>query len=274
MAVEENVELMELVAPVQLAPSGDDVIMTLQNMKISPGETSGGRARVVPDGDSTRSLKVRKIFTAIGADVQEPWQLPPEGNTDTLQLSHCTLTAKDLPLVFGGDLTNSLKSVTDAIASGKQAAVALDVFFTSGLDAAAEKLDACRVGSGPALSMESYLKSGRSAKKSHSVSYAEINTDYFSTAAPVSAAHLDAAKRIQSFAEIEGTFTGEQAQTEAGRCFNCGICNACGNCRIFCPEVAVTLTETLRQVNLDYCKGCGICVTECPRNAMALEEEI
>ena len=50
--------------------------------------------------------------------------------------------------------------------------------------------------------------------------------------------------------------------------------NACDNCRLFCPEIALFLKDNRRQVNLDYCKGCGICVVECPRNAMALEEEI
>jgi len=274
MAVDEGVKIMELVAPVRLAVNGDDVLLTLRSMKVSRGQTSGGRARVVPDGEKIRSLKVSRIFTAIGAGVSKPWQLPPEGNADTLSLSHCTLTAKGLPLVFGGDLTNPLKSVTDAIASGKQAAMALDTFFKSGWDAVAENLAACRVGRGPALSMETYMGGDRSVRNPHSVSYGEINIDYFSTAPRVSAAYLGADKRIQSFAEIAGTLTGDQAQKEAGRCFNCGICNACENCRIFCPEVAVTLVDARRQVNLDYCKGCGICVQECPRNAMALEEEV
>ena len=76
----------------------------------------------------------------------------------------------------------------------------------------------------------------------------------------------------QNFDTIDETLSGDKAVVEASRCFSCGICNDCDNCRLFCPELAVEL-ETTRGINLDYCKGCGICVVECPRNAMALEEE-
>jgi Pyruvate/2-oxoacid:ferredoxin oxidoreductase delta subunit len=73
--------------------------------------------------------------------------------------------------------------------------------------------------------------------------------------------------------EVEQTLSPEAAEKEFARCFNCGICNECDNCRVFCPEVAVIADEH-REINLKYCKGCGICVTECPRNAMSLEEEV
>jgi NADPH-dependent glutamate synthase beta subunit-like oxidoreductase len=274
MAAREGVQIMELMAPVRIEAEGGELVLTVQPMKISGTETSSGRARVTPDSKETQSVRVQKIFTAIGAEPLEPWQFPPQKNAVSMHFSHCTFTGKDLPFVFGGDLTNPLKSVTDAVASGKQAAMALDTFFQKGWDAIADRLASCRVGNGPALSMESYLGAERTIRNLHIVSYDEINTDYFSPAARIAASSLSQDKRIQSFSEIEGTFTVEQAIKESRRCFNCGICNECDNCRIFCPEVAVILKDTSRQVNLDYCKGCGICVVECPRNAMALEEEI
>jgi Pyruvate/2-oxoacid:ferredoxin oxidoreductase delta subunit len=152
--------------------------------------------------------------------------------------------------------------------------MALDIFFQKGWDAVEERLVSCRVGNCQALSMESYLGGGRTIRNSHIVSYEEINTDYFSSASRIESPLLSKNKSIQSFSEIEGTVTISQAMEETRRCFNCGICNECDNCRLFCPEIAVILKDTRRQVNLDYCKGCGICVVECPRNAMALEEEI
>ena len=79
---------------------------------------------------------------------------------------------------------------------------------------------------------------------------------------------------IRSFDEISATYVKDSAKTEAARCFNCGICNACDFCRLYCPEMAVMVEKAERRINLDYCKGCGVCATECPRNAMALEEEI
>ena len=85
---------------------------------------------------------------------------------------------------------------------------------------------------------------------------------------------LDAPQRIRSFEEASTTYDEDDAKKEAARCFNCGICNACDFCRLYCPEMAVIADKVKRGINLGYCKGCGVCVTECPRNAMSLEEEI
>jgi NADPH-dependent glutamate synthase beta subunit-like oxidoreductase/ferredoxin len=274
MARKEGVKILELFAPIQIEKTGGACFLTLQQMKISGAETSGGRAVVVPDGRVTQLRRVDHVFTAIGAEPTEPWQFPPEQGPETLHLGHCTFAHRDRPLMFGGDLTNPIKSVTDAIASGKQAAMALDAFFKKGWDANADRLAPYRVGSGPALSMESYLKGEHTSRNRHIVSYEEINTDYFSTAARVLSASLAVDESVHSFLETEETYTFDQAVEETYRCFKCGICDSCNNCRIFCPEVAVVFKDSRRVIDLNYCKGCGICVVECPRNAMALEMEI
>jgi Pyruvate/2-oxoacid:ferredoxin oxidoreductase delta subunit len=105
------------------------------------------------------------------------------------------------------------------------------------------------------------------------VSYSELNTHYFNSASRVIAPVLPPGDRIQSFLPVESTLATEAALEEARRCFNCGICNACDYCRLYCPEMSVMVEDERRYINLDYCKGCGLCVAECPRNAMALKEE-
>ncbi len=273
-AVKEGVKIMELFSPSSIAQDGGEYILTLQPMKRSGMETDTGRARVVPDGETTQELRVQRIFTAIGAEPSESWQLPSEENAETVYLSHCAFMANNPPFLFGGDLTNPTKSVADAIASGKQSAMALDTFFKKGLNAITNRLNSCLVGNGPALSMERYLDGKRSNRNPDMVSYEDINIDYFSPAPRIKAKSLSLNKQMNPFDEIETTFTIRQVMEETRRCFNCGICNACDNCRIFCPEIAVDLQDGQRRINLDYCKGCGICVVECPRNAMALEEEV
>ncbi len=273
-AVKEGVKIMELFSPSSIAHDGGEYILTLQPMKRSGMETDTGRARVVPDGETTQELRVQRIFTAIGAEPSESWQLPSEENAETVYLSHCAFMANNPPFLFGGDLTNPTKSVADAIASGKQSAMALDTFFKKGLNAITNRLNSCLVGNGPALSMERYLDGKRSNRNPDMVSYEDINIDYFSPAPRIKAESLSLNKQMNPFDEIETTFTIRQVSQETRRCFNCGICNACDNCRIFCPEIAVDLQDGQRRINLDYCKGCGICVVECPRNAMALEEEV
>jgi NADPH-dependent glutamate synthase beta subunit-like oxidoreductase len=274
MAEEEGVSIMELYSPLEIKEDNGEFILSLQRMKTSSMETDRGRARVIPDGQTVRHLRVRKIFVSIGAEPSAPWQVPSRKNAETLHLSHCTMTASERPLLFGGDLTNTVKSVADAVASGKQAAMALDVFFRQGKHAVTNRLNACLVGNGPALSMECYMGGKRLSRNPQIVSYDDLNLDYFSRNPRVESKSLARDKRIYSFDEIETTFTNDQAVEEARRCFNCGICNACDNCRVFCPEIAVTLQNSERRINLDYCKGCGICVFECPRNAMDLEEEL
>jgi NADPH-dependent glutamate synthase beta subunit-like oxidoreductase/ferredoxin len=68
----------------------------------------------------------------------------------------------------------------------------------------------------------------------------------------------------------QGRFSS--AQKEAGRCFSCGICNGCGVCWVFCPDLAVAGSREDFEILLDYCKGCGICVRECPAGALDMEE--
>jgi Pyruvate/2-oxoacid:ferredoxin oxidoreductase delta subunit len=176
--------------------------------------------------------------------------------------------------VYGGDLTSPIKSVTDAIASGKQAAMALDTYFNAGMDAIEDRLAGCRVGAGPALSMDVYLEKDRKDRTAHVVGYDEIVSAYFQPAARSEPSTLELGQRIKSFSEIETALDNNAAREEATRCFNCGICAACDYCRLYCPEMAVMVDRGRRSINMDFCKGCGVCATECPRNAMALEEEI
>ena len=278
MALQEGVEIMELVAPIhiqqnQSESSSASYTLTLQQMKISNTQISG-RARVIPDGKNTETIETQNIFVAIGAEPDALWHIPTTENAKSLSLSHCKLIEQKIPFVFDGDLTSPVKSVADAIASGKQAAMALNTYFEKGLEAVDVTLAACRVGPGPALSMDAYLGGNRQDRNAHVVTYNEIVTDYFQTAPRVTPSSLDASRRLQSFAEVESTLTDDLAKGEAARCFSCGNCNACDYCRLYCPEMAVKVEKEQRSIDMDYCKGCGVCATECPRNAMALEEEI
>jgi NADPH-dependent glutamate synthase beta subunit-like oxidoreductase/Pyruvate/2-oxoacid:ferredoxin oxidoreductase delta subunit len=270
MALSEGVRLMEMLAPAAIEKKADAYLLSLQGMTLSDMDI-GGRPRVIPDGKPVETLRVDRVFYAIGAEADASWSMPQKGDGNALTLSHCTLVDGETPVVFGGDLTNAFKSVTDAIASGKQAALALDTLFRTGLAGIESRLFSCRVGGGPALSMEVFTGGDRRDRSAHVIGYEELNVDYFEPVPRVAVPLSDLEERMTSFEEIEPTLTGPEAVAEAGRCFNCGICNDCDNCRLFCPEIAV-IFEASRRIDLDYCKGCGICVVECPRNAMTLEE--
>ena len=279
MALDEGVKLKTLLTPIAIKDAAKDspdhrapYVLTLQKMKVSAMEIEK-RARVIPDGDKTETLQVDYIISAIGAEPEARWQPVLGGAIPDLDLSHCKLIDDDLPIAYGGDLTNRFKSVADAIASGKQAAIALDTCFKSGWDAVKKAVTGCQVGPGPSVSMTIHLGKERKDRSPHIVSYNEINTHYFPSASRVNAPLLAIEDRSQSFLPVESTLAKESALEEARRCFNCGICNACDYCRLYCPEMSVMVEDEHRHINLDYCKGCGLCVAECPRNAMALKEE-
>jgi len=274
MALNEGVRLKTLLSPVRIEAAGSPTkyVLTLQKMKVSTTQING-RARVVPDGDQTEAIQIDHVFSALGAETAESWQAVPEEAHPSVKLSHCRLIHAKIPIAYGGDLTNRVNSVADAIASGKQAAIALDTYFKSGWDTINKAVARCQVGSGPAVSMAIYLGEARTNRNPHLVASSEINTDYFQSEPRRSAPILAADDRIRSFAPVEATFSKRAAVDESRRCFNCGICNACDYCRLYCPEMSVIITDAGRSIDLDYCKGCGLCVAECPRNAMALEEE-
>lgn len=277
MALEEGVELWELQAPVKIAEQDGDFVVTLQHMQIIKKDGQR-RARVKPDSNKKKEIRVQHLFKAIGAEADETWYDPPKKTKGMLRLSNCVLLHKSRgpTLVYGGDLVADIKSVAHAVASGKQAAIALDILFHEGLDAVRPRLQTSLVGEGPAISLETYMGGPRSLRNHRIVHYQELNTDYFHFAPVIAQPRLLREERLQSFAEINLKIGASLAIREAERCFNCGLCNQCDNCQLFCPEIAVTRDNNPRgrHINYDYCKGCGLCVVECPRNAMILEEEL
>ncbi|MGA2331845.1 MAG: FAD-dependent oxidoreductase [Syntrophales bacterium] len=276
MALEEGVKLEELVGPSAIEHHSGQLRLLLRKMKIE-GQDKDGRGRIVFDGKKTVNKVVDHVFAATGATAAEPWYSPPLTQRGVMGFSHCVLLLEEsgAPVIFGGDLTNEAKNVAQAIASGKQAAMVLDTYFERGIDKVKPRLEACRVGDGPALSMEVYLGSTRGLRSPHLVQYGEINTDYFQNETRVTQPRLSVEDRSRSFNEIELEIPAESALREAGRCFNCGLCDQCDNCYVFCPDAAVIRGQHMenRHINYDYCKGCGVCAAECPRYAVIMGEE-
>jgi len=267
-AVKEGVRMTMLTAPVRIEAENRALVVNLQSMK--PVEISAGkRARVVPDGNRPTQIRSDHLFLAIGAEADPFW----EEEHPAAVLSHCRVVYPDKPVILGGDLTNAVRSVPDAVASGKQAAITLDLFYRKGLSGMEKWLDDYRVGMGPSLSMEVYRKGPRRFTSSQIVTFDQINTDYFDKIKRLPESALNPKKNARSFSEIYATLSAPDTTAESARCFSCGRCTACDNCRWFCPEVAVSVEGSRRRIETDWCKGCGICVAECPGNAMALVEE-
>lgn len=154
------------------------------------------------------------------------------------------------PGVFaGGDMAPSERTVTVAVGHGKKAARHIDAWLRGAVLEAAPKHEAA--------------------------SFELLNTWYYEDAPASVRPMLDAARRIDSFSEVQGGLDAESALYEARRCLSCGNCFECDNCYGVCPDNAVIKLGPGNRfrIDYDYCKGCGLCAAECPCGAIDMVPE-
>ncbi|MDZ7289068.1 MAG: NAD(P)-binding protein [candidate division KSB1 bacterium] len=275
-ALAEGVELKTLVAPVKVM-SKNGKVTGLEMVRMQLGEPDeSGRRRPVPIKDSNFRIEVDTVITAIGEEADFSF-LPEELHRGKNVISIDQIGHTHQAKVFaGGDIVDQPHTVVDAIASGKRAAMAIDMFLR-GRDLTAV-LDEIRLGDKGALSMQRYVEGGnlpQSVDNRQVVRFHQINTDYFEPASRIAMPEREIISRIGDFGEVSSGYTEAMALAEAGRCFNCGVCNECDNCLVFCPDFAVKRNSTGQPYTIDYnyCKGCGICAHECPRHAITMVRE-
>ena len=269
-ALKEGVLLKECLSPISIEPVSNKKILTLQVMK-AHGKTKDGRQAFIPDGDKKETLNVDNVIAAIGAEAELMWYRQPD--QWDLNTSHYKMQVNDIPFFWCGDLATNEKTVTHALASGKQAVIAFDIFRNHGQKNINKLMDDCKIGDDSSVSFEIYTKGKRMKRSSEIVSNDSINKAYFFAKPEILPNSISIDDCKKTFDEVIHTFDESDAIKAAERCFNCGICNDCDTCRIFCPEMAIKWEKGERQILMDYCKGCGICIVECPRNAMSLEVE-
>ena len=149
----------------------------------------------------------------------------------------------------GGDMAPSERTVTVAVGHGKKAARYIDGYLRG----------------------QSY----HPGEKHGEASYDRLNTWYYEDAPATVRPMLEAARRIESFAEITGGLDETNALYEARRCLSCGNCFECDNCYGVCPDNAVIKLGPGNRFRFDYdyCKGCGLCAAECPCGAIDMVPE-
>ena len=106
------------------------------------------------------------------------------------------------------------------------------------------------------------------------VSYEQLNTAHFASVPRFRDRYMTAEWTRNTFREANLGLTREAGVVEACRCFNCGVCNSCEVCLIFCPDAAITrASDGGYHLSYKYCKGCGVCAAECPRCALTMTRE-
>jgi len=149
----------------------------------------------------------------------------------------------------GGDVGSSIRSIVQAIASGKRAAISIDIFLTRGDKG---RLAAAGIA---ATSMQSYMAGGSAAPQNHvpeQPQYAD-----FGPTARQDPTLTPVEQRVKSLDEVSQGLSKEEAIAEATRCFRCSQ-----------YEPPLVLYP-------DECWFCGTCVEECPaKGAIRMEHPL
>jgi NADPH-dependent glutamate synthase beta subunit-like oxidoreductase len=279
-AEREGVQFLFLAAPARLHSSNGRVTaIECQRMKLGAPDASG-RRRPEPVEGNRFTVPADTVLSAIG-EVAELGPLPGEVERSDAGLVTDDWGATTGAAVFaGGDVTQGPRTVADALGMGKRAAIAIDRYLKDREAGSGkrEALDLVELRFGPQGNVSITRWRGddpvsRAAPVNQVATYDDLNLRHFTHASRGVEARLGAAESRRGFAEVNRGLTREEALEEAGRCFNCGVCNRCDICLVYCPDVAIARENGAYRFELDYCKGCGICAAECPRGAIIMTRD-
>lgn len=154
----------------------------------------------------------------------------------------------------GGDVFHGPRTVTDAIATGKRAAAAIDCYLK-----------------GKPLPTGYSIETPERAKLAPAVIE---KTRKFSRC---NFSLVPADQRIEGFGEVTSALSEELATKEALRCLHCYLgaridrekCISCLTCVRVCP-LGVPTTNKMGEIAIDpfACQACGMCALECPVQAI------
>jgi NADPH-dependent glutamate synthase beta subunit-like oxidoreductase/Pyruvate/2-oxoacid:ferredoxin oxidoreductase delta subunit len=267
-AEEEGIEFRLLLQPLSVKQNNGRLSVVFQRMELGAADESG-RPRAIPAKGEFLTIETDSLITAVGELVDISW-VPERFVNAGLIDPH-----SESGFFVGGDAARQPRTIVNAIASAKRAAISMDLFFRGVHDH--EILSRIGVGNKGSLSMGAYLRArenGEWPEAKQTVRYEKINTLYFDKAERIRLKRLGHKKRLQSFSEVNLSPNAKAALLSASRCYSCGRCNACLNCYYFCPEgvVVVDVEQCTRTVDDLHCKGCGTCATACPRNAVEMKD--
>lgn len=269
-AEQEGVRIFYLTMPAQIYNNGKRVSkLGCLKTRLGKGDKDG-RPRPEPVEGSNFMLDMDTVIAALGETVVVPF-LP-----DTIEMEGAVIKVDHMGrtsmtgVYAGGDATSLSRSVVEAIAAGKRAALGIDIQLTGREEKIFTTFQKGRSGS---IAMAQYLAGDKGIEDSGVVSFTDLNTTYFTKSPRTEVAQLPVPTRVSNFKEASLGFTRAKAIQETERCFHCGHCNLCENCYIFCPDAAITFDEAIAAFGIEreVCKGCGICIKECPRDAISWE---
>jgi len=282
-AEREGVEFVFLAAPAAIERRGGRLSIRCTPMRLGEPDERG-RRRPVPSGAPPVRLTADSVLLAIGERVELqgfPAVLAGGESVHVDEWGRVRGIAGDAIVCAGGDVTGDDRTVAHAVGAGKRAAMAVDRHLRERRGEIVEDdLPALRFGERGAPSMARWMNDDpipRVAPLNTVVTIEDLNLSHFALV-PRHAdreAAVTLARRHARFAEVNRGLDDATALAESARCFQCGVCNGCELCLIYCADVAIqrALDGDRFDIDLDYCKGCGVCAAECPRGALTMTRD-
>ncbi|MCB9853660.1 MAG: 2-oxoacid:acceptor oxidoreductase family protein [Phycisphaerales bacterium] len=247
-ALEEGVELRELVLPKRAAPGKAGLTLTCSRMRLGDPDATGRRSPVpITGADAEFDIDCDLVILALGQSAD--LSILPEGAEVNKDAELLGLTGA--PVILGGDLAKNEGTVAHAIGNGRRGALHIHRTLTGE--------DLFPPATEPIATREF------------------IHTHLFDHASARHAPVVSPDRRRRSFVEVREGFAKSSSQApaiqEAKRCFSCGMCTECDRCVEYCPEgILLHRHDGQYEFNYDYCKGCGVCASQCPRGVVYMTE--
>ena len=223
----EGISIKTLTQPLRfIGENGRVKAIECIKMRLTEPDESG-RPKPEPVPDSVFTMEVDAVINALGQEAD--WAcLTPEcactlSDWGTMNVDPLTLQSDDPDIFAGGDAARGPRTVIEAIADGRQAAISIDRFIL-GRD----------------------LRLGRDQVFP---TITEPQKEVYNKIDRVQMPRLDPQARIKSFDEVQKGLTEEMVLEEAKRCISCGTC-----CVQACPyDVMQFNHDTLKAVKCDLC---------------------
>ena len=218
----------------------DNSSITVEKMNVIDG-------KAIPTGEF-ETLEADSLILALGQDADTDFlknipEITFKEDGTTVDVNAAMMTG--YPGIFaGGDMVPSERTVTIATGHGKKAARNINAW----------------------LNNTSYEK----AVNNPLVKIDKLQIWFKTNAEARQQEHIPLDKAVESFDEIVGGYTTEEAVYEAQRCLSCGNCFECDSCFGACPEGAISKNGKGDgyTINYDKCTGCGVCAEQCPCHAL------